>query len=76
MRQKRTEARIICLRRASCRCQCQFKKLRRESFATKRFGVNESWLEHRDTARGQAFARRTDSAHLAAEVRVGTPSFP
>jgi hypothetical protein len=25
--------------------------------------------------RGQAVARRTGSAHLAAEVRVGTPSF-
>jgi hypothetical protein len=24
---------------------------------------------------GYAFARRTESAHLAAEVRVGTPSF-
>jgi hypothetical protein len=34
----------------------------------------ESQLAQYVAGLGQAFAKRTESAHLAAEVRVGTPS--
>jgi hypothetical protein len=78
MRQKRAESRNICLRRASCQCQCQLMKLRKGSSKSlnrdKRFGAtNVNWIAA--LARGQGFPKRIERAHLAAEVRVGTPSF-
>jgi hypothetical protein len=60
-----------------CQCQCRFqlKKPQKESFATNILASTKvGWSI--TLPRGQAFARRTDSAHLAAEVRVGTTSFP